>query len=161
MAFFEQFGKKLTDAGQGVAKQTKNFADITRLNSAISEEEKKISQLYAALGQNYYNAHSGDEQAECSDIIGEINVLFAGIASKREEIKQIKGVTKCPGCGADVPADAVFCGVCGVSVRTAPAAASQITDGVKCSCGAVMPRGTLFCTECGSRLESAEQPPEA
>ncbi len=32
MAFFEQIGKCLTDAGQNVAQQTKDFADVTKLN---------------------------------------------------------------------------------------------------------------------------------
>lgn len=160
MAFFEQFGKKLTDAGQGVAKQTKNFADITRLNSAVSEGEKKISQLYAALGEAYYKRHSQDPEAEEPEIIGEINARFAEIARHREEIKQIRGVTKCPSCGADVPAEASFCNACGAKILASSAAAAQpqITDGVKCKCGAVMPRGTVFCTECGSRLEEPSEP---
>ena len=37
MAFFEQLGKRLTDAGQNVVQQTKNLADVTQLNSAISD----------------------------------------------------------------------------------------------------------------------------
>ena len=45
MDFFEQLGKKLTDTGQNVARQTKNLADVTQLNNAISEREKKVSQL--------------------------------------------------------------------------------------------------------------------
>lgn len=38
---FEQLGKRLTDAGQDVVQQTKNLADVTQLNSAISDKEKK------------------------------------------------------------------------------------------------------------------------
>lgn len=157
MAFFEQFGKKITDAGQGVAKQTKNLADVARLNSAIAEEEKKISKMYANLGELYYNAHCKDAQAEGMELIEQINDLFAQIDRQREEIKQIKGVTKCPNCGADIPAEAAFCNACGAKVQTAAAQATpEITDGIRCKCGAVMPRGTTFCTQCGSRLEAAE-----
>ena len=54
MSFFDQIGKRITDAGQGVAQQTKNFADVTRLNSAISDKEKRISQLYQSIGKTYY-----------------------------------------------------------------------------------------------------------
>lgn len=54
MAFFEQLGKRLSDAGQGVAQQTKNFADVTRLNGAISDKERRITQLYQSIGQTYY-----------------------------------------------------------------------------------------------------------
>ena len=42
MAFFEQLGKRLADAGQGVAQQTKNLADVTRLNSAIPKRSGKF-----------------------------------------------------------------------------------------------------------------------
>ena len=48
MAFFEQLGKKITDAGQGVAQSGKNAMDVSRLNSLISDRKKQISQGYAA-----------------------------------------------------------------------------------------------------------------
>ena len=33
MSIFEKIGEKLSGAGQGVAQQVKNFADVARLNS--------------------------------------------------------------------------------------------------------------------------------
>ena len=119
MAFFEQLGKRLTDAGQNVAQQTKNLADVTQLNSAISDREKKISQLYLNIGQLYYEKHKGDSTAEHQEIIGEINALYAEIAQNREKIKQIKGVVKCSKCGADVPLNAAFCNACGTKIERA------------------------------------------
>lgn len=41
MSIFEKIGEKLSGAGQGVAQQVKNFADVARLNSIISEKEKQ------------------------------------------------------------------------------------------------------------------------
>lgn len=99
MAFFEQLGKRITDAGQGVAQQTKNFADITRLNSAVSDKERKIAQLYQSIGQSYYEQHSGDAEPQLQPAVEEIKALFAEIAQHKEEIKQIKGIVKCPHCG--------------------------------------------------------------
>ena len=104
---------RLADAGQGVAQQTKNLADVTRLNSAISEKERKISQLYLAIGQSYYEAHRQDAAAECPQQIEQIDQLHEEIAQHREEIKQIKGVVKCSACGAEIPLHAAFCNVCG------------------------------------------------
>ena len=63
MAIFEQIGKRLSSAGQGAAQQAKNFADVARLNSAISEREKRIAQLYTELGRLYYEQHKDDSQA--------------------------------------------------------------------------------------------------
>ena len=66
-------------------------------------------------------------------------------------IKQIKGIVKCPGCGADVPLQAAFCNACGA--RMAPQAAPAPEDGVPCpACGAVSPKGNRFCTHCGAKL---------
>lgn len=106
--FFEQLGKRLTDAGQNVAQQTKNLADVTQLNSAISDKEKTISQFYLNIGQLYYEEYKDDLSAEYREIITKINTLYTEIAQNRERIKQIKGVVKCPKCGADVPLNFAF-----------------------------------------------------
>ena len=151
MAFFEQLGKRITDAGQGVAQQTKNFADVTRLNSTISDKEKRIAHLYEVLGRAYYEGRRDAPAPEYRDTVEEIGGLLAEIAQHREEIKQIKGIVKCPGCGADVPLQAAFCNACGA--RMAPQAAPAPEDGVPCpSCGAVSPKGNRFCTHCGAKL---------
>lgn len=150
MAFFEQIGKKISDASQGVATQTKNFAETTRLSGAISDNEKKIGRLYADLGKAYYDAHAHDAEAEQRQIIEEINALFADIEAKKEEIKQIKGVTKCPNCGADIPLNAVFCSSCGHK-------ADEVPVGKTCTnCGAEIPAGDRFCSACGTPVEDAQ-----
>ena len=158
MAFFEQLGKRLTDAGQGVAQQTKNFTDVTRLNGTISEKEKKISQLYAAIGQAYFERHRNDAAAEEAQKIGEINALLAEIAQCREEIKQIKGVVKCPSCGADVALHCAFCSACGARFPQDEAAGQPAAaDARLCpSCGAAVPKENLFCNRCGTKLDAAE-----
>lgn len=109
MAFFEQIGKRLTDVGQNVAQQTKDLADITKLNSEISNKEKKVSQLFLLIGQSYYERHKSDDTAEEFEKIAEINALYVEILANREKVKQIKGVVKCENCGADVPLNAAFC----------------------------------------------------
>ena len=155
MAFFEQLGKKLTDAGQGVAQQTKNFADVTRLNSEISEKEKKIAQLYRTVGQTYYERHRDDPAPELEAQVQEIRALFAEIAQHQEEIKQIKGIVKCPSCGADVPLQAAFCNSCGAKMEPAsPQAAVHTEDTKICPvCGAASPRENRFCTSCGTKFD--------
>ena len=134
MAFFEQIGKCITDAGQNVAQQTKNFADVAQLNNAISEKEKRISQLFLSVGEYYYEKHKDDETADELDKIAEINTLYAEIIQNREKINLIKGVTKCEACGADVPLNASFCNACGTKiVRTEYA---KKDDGNECLCPA-------------------------
>ena len=119
MSIFEKIGEKLSGAGQGVAQQVKNFADVARLNSIISEKEKQIAQLYIEIGQAYYEHHKIDPQGEEIERIQKISSLNAEILECKENIKQIKGVTKCPNCGADVSLDAAFCNACGTKIPPA------------------------------------------
>ena len=119
MAFFDQVGKFVSDAGQSVAHSTKNLAAVAQLNSEISEKEKKISKLYIEIGQAYYEKHKKDPQAEGTEQINEISALLADIAQCKDKIKQIKGVTKCENCGAEVPIGAAFCNACGAKINSA------------------------------------------
>lgn len=156
MAFFEQLGKHLADAGQNVAQQTRNLADVTQLNTANSEKEKKISRLFLSIGQLYYEGHRNDPAAECRAVIDEINALYDEIAQNREKIKQIKGVVKCPKCGADVPINAAFCSGCGTKVVQAdmqPADDEKIGVVRQCpKCHAAVADDDLFCNSCGTKM---------
>ena len=77
MSIFEKIGEKLSGAGQGVAQQVKNFADVARLNSIISEKEKQIAQLYIEIGQAYYEHHKIDPQGEEIERIQKISSPIA------------------------------------------------------------------------------------
>lgn len=158
MAFFEQLGKKLTDAGQGVAQQTKNFADVTRLNNEIATKEKKIAQLYQLIGQAYYERHSDAPEPEYEKETAEIKALFSEIGQFREEIKQIKRIVKCPNCGADVPLQAAFCNACGAKMEAAPTQPVVPSENTKIcpACGAVSSKDNLFCTGCGMKFDQTE-----
>lgn len=154
MTFIEELGKRLTDAGQNVVQQTKNLADVTQLNSAISDREKKISQLYLNIGQLYYEEHKGDSTAEHQEIIGEINALYAEIAQNREKIKQIKGVVKCPKCGADVPLNAAFCNACGTEMERAGSVSETNGEQRHCPvCHAAVSAEDFFCNNCGAKVD--------
>lgn len=158
MAFFEQLGKKLSDAGQGVAQQTKNFAEVTRLSSAISDKEKQITQLYQSIGQAYYQSHKDDTAAEFQAETDQIKALMKEINQHQEEIKQIKGVVKCPSCGADVPFQAAFCNCCGMKMAPSAPPAQPPAPGTRLcpNCGTALGKDKLFCTHCGTKLEAKE-----
>lgn len=158
MAFFEQIGKRLTDAGQNVAQQTQNLADVTRLNGAISERERKISQLFLAIGKAYYEKHKDDHSAEEWEKVAEVNTLYAEIFEDREKIKQIKGVINCEKCGSDLPVNASFCNVCGTKVNRVEVVKDNVEEGCQCpSCHAIVVKGNLFCNRCGTKIESTNE----
>ncbi len=153
MAFFEELGKRITDAGQGVAQQTKNLADVTRLNGAISEKEKQISQLIFSIGQDYYMRHKEDSDSEEQQFIEQINALYAEIAKHQEEILLVKGFVKCPSCGADVSVQASFCNSCGTKVERMEIVEAAGAETKTCpSCGATVGAENNFCNQCGAKL---------
>lgn len=155
MAFFDEIGKKLNVAGQEAAQQAKNFTDVTKLNSKISEKERKINQLYALIGQHYYENHRDDASSEEPQLIYEISVLINEIYQCREEIRQIKGIQQCQNCGAEVPSASVFCNNCGARVvsEIQNTATSNNTDVMMCpNCNAVVKSGSAFCTKCGAKF---------
>ena len=143
MSFIEKLGKKLTDAGQGISQQTRNLADTARLNASINDRKKQVSAGYASLGQAYYLRHMRDPECEFWSEVDGLNRLFEQIRSAEEEIRQIRGVTACEKCGADIPAGAAFCSACGTP---APKPA---------------PEGNRFCTSCGAKLDDGEQEGES
>lgn len=155
MAFFEQIGRRISDAGQGVAQQTRNLTDTTRLNSLISEKKKKISKLLWELGQDYYHKHKRDVSCEEQDYISQINTLLAEISIHKEEINQIKGVGTCPECGAELPSNAAFCTSCGTKVALRKIASETLGEDIRrCpTCGAEAGEDNLFCNYCGTKLD--------
>ena len=155
MAFFEQIGKKITDMGQGVAQQTKNLTDVARLNATISEKERLVGQIFAALGHAYYERHKDDPNAEEPQMIKDLNNLRQEIAQAQEEIKQKKGVVSCPNCGAELSPNAAFCTRCGTRAPQPqqPVESPAAPNARVCpNCQAPVGEGNLFCTRCGTRL---------
>lgn len=154
MAFLEMIGKKLSDAGQSVAQQTRNLADVNQLNSAIADKDKHINQLISVLGRSYYERHKEDSNAENWDIIQEINLLYIEISQNRDRIRQIKGLARCENCGADVPVNAAFCNGCGAKLEQPAAVQAEDPNQSRCpTCGAAVGRTDRFCTKCGTRLD--------
>ena len=152
MSFFDNIGSKASAAGQAAAEKARNFAEVNRLNGVISDHEKRISRLYFEIGQSYYMRHKDDPEAEELERIAAITDTNEKIAVCREQIKTLKGVEKCPNCGADVQNGSQFCNNCGTrmppaSMKTAPKA------GLTCpTCGTELESDAAFCFNCGAKL---------
>lgn len=172
MALFDDLSKKLKEAGQTAAKKTRDLTDITRYNASIGDEERVIRELHGKIGQLYCELHKKDHEEAFSDLIVQVKVAEERIAGYREKIEQLKGMGRCPACGASVPANAAFCPACGTAVPKQeqvetsepaeeieqPAAEDQKEDEMPAvkvcvSCGAVMDNELRFCTECGMKLD--------
>jgi len=158
MPLFDEIGKKISQTTQSALKGTKDFADIARLNSQIAEEQKLCNSFYMQIGQKYYEMHKGDGDDDFGGLCASITDSIAKIADLQNGIQEIRGIKKCQGCGAEIPASSTFCGTCGHDTRLpgaegegAPAAVEPA--GRKCpGCGADVAEGVSFCTGCGCKL---------
>ena len=142
-SFFDDIGKAFSNAGQ----KTKNMADAAKLNSTISEEEKKLNSIYAQIGQTYIQLHFEDYEEPFAPLIQSYVESRKRIEDMTKRVKELKNITSCPGCGADISGNAAFCSKCGY--RMPPKAVPQ--GPVMCvSCGATIAPGMNFCTTCGA-----------
>lgn len=117
MAFFEDLGKKISKAGQSVVDKGKELADITKINLAISDEEKKIDEAYKKIGKLFVEKIGDRAEGEFLDLVTEVKNADSKIGELKQQIKDIKGIAVCPKCATEIPADAVFCNACGAKVN--------------------------------------------
>lgn len=113
MAFFDDFGKKLTQAGQSVVNKTKEVGEIAKVSLAVAEEEKNLTNLYCQLGKLYLQLHADDYQEGLAQTVEDIKTCQAKIDEYRNTLRELKGIAVCEKCGAEVAANASFCSGCG------------------------------------------------
>lgn len=156
MAFYDELGKKISRTGQGAIQKTREFAEITKLNSANSELEKGIVATYTEIGRTYFQKYAQalpDE--EFAALFHRIGESMRQIEANKNQIRILKGVVPCPNCGMDVDANAAFCRSCGA--RLIPVAQMTYSGNVCSECGSPVEDGQLFCTRCGHKIEQQAQ----
>lgn len=159
MGIFDNIGSKVSATGQAAAEKARNLAEISRLNGVVSEHEKRISRLYFEIGQSYYERHKGDPNAEELERIAAINDANEKLFVCREQIKALKGVEKCPSCGADVAQGVLFCNNCGAKMPPASVRSTVKVQSGRCpTCGAAVAPGNMFCNSCGTKLPADAAP---
>lgn len=126
MSFFDDLEKKINKAGKTAVQKTKEMANVAKLNSTISDEEKRIDDNYLQIGKLYVSLHDAEHEADFDAFIAAIHESEGKIKEFKQQIKDIKGIVKCEKCGAEVSKDAAFCSACGAPMpKEEPVAAPQ------------------------------------
>jgi len=126
-----------------------------RLNETLNQLNCELDSCYADIGREYYEENSDQPQNE------KMSLLFQNVVDKKEEIqsctdqiRELKGITSCEHCGADILVTDVFCSSCGERVR------SEVTidpSGGKCpNCGHKVTPEQKFCSICGAKVNMEE-----
>ncbi|GHU58713.1 hypothetical protein AGMMS49975_25550 [Clostridia bacterium] len=156
MALFDEFKKKAVDTTQGAVRGAKDLADIMRLNSFISDEQKQITNLLIQIGEFVYKHNLETADSTLLSLCNAITTANERIAKHQSDIQRIKGETSCPKCGQGIPLTQSFCSNCGTSVKSEapsipePEAQSESKSCV--NCGETIETTTIFCPKCGQKV---------
>ena len=154
MALFDILGRTVSEASQKTIAKTREFADTSRLNTMIYEEERTLGNLYYQVGKLYISLHKEDGEEAFSELIRNVSETEARINNYRTLIQNIRGVQRCPRCGGELPAGSAFCCFCGTPVPKV--SMPEERNYVKCqSCGAFVKAEMKFCTSCGRPMNPA------
>ncbi|MDR3313861.1 MAG: zinc-ribbon domain-containing protein [Oscillospiraceae bacterium] len=161
MAILDDIGRKLTQT-----------ADVAKINSKISFEEKNLNALYIQLGQQFYTGAApylgGTEGGVPPAVFEQLTPLCFRISGTVTEINKLKdslivakNIRRCTNCGAECPNTVPFCATCGAQLPVAepirlqpeayappPAAAAPLPT----EFAAPPEAAPYFCVNCGKQL---------
>lgn len=152
MGFFDDFGKKVSDAGQKAMQKTQEISEVARVNSLISQNNNKINDFYYQIGKLFVSTYGNDCKPEFAGMVASVVELEQQNITYRKQIQDIKGILHCEKCGAEVLKGVAFCSSCGAAMPKVDKQAVA-EDCVRCSrCGATVKKGMRFCTACGQAM---------
>ena len=101
-----------------VAGKTSNIVDATKLNIALSDTEKKITKLYAAIGEAVYNDYSDGEDVseKFIDLCVQIENFKTEIDAIRAQLADLKASVVCPSCNSVNEKSNEYCSKCGAKL---------------------------------------------
>lgn len=129
MAFWDNITQKAAAVTEKAVQQAKNLAEQARLRNQISEAQSTITDCYTQIGKQYAAAHPENFEECYAPMMAAIAGAQRQIASLQEQLRELKAVSLCPKCGAEVSKDAAFCSACGAEMpKPAPVEAEVVTD---------------------------------
>lgn len=136
---------------ESAVQKTKDMTDIARINSLISDEEKKINGVYTQLGKFYATLHANDYENQFAGMMIAIKEAEMNISLYKKQILDIKGVTICEKCGSEVAKSVLFCNICGSQMPKTEF--NDFSNSTRCSsCGVMVSKDVRFCTNCGKPM---------
>ena len=116
MDFFDKLGKKAQEAYQTTKDKTKEISGEFKLKSKINQNEDKMYQLFAHIGEIVYNAYEKNvdvDKAEINPMCEEIKDYKEENEKYRLEYLELNNKKLCVKCGAELEREDGFCQKCG------------------------------------------------
>ncbi|NLT94923.1 MAG: hypothetical protein GXW85_05210 [Clostridia bacterium] len=90
MAFINKIGQKIGSAAGATAAKAKDLAEVTKLNSQVSDQEKQIQKLYAEIGEKIFAMDKENPESPVRDLCDQILEAQHNIAELKQKIEAIK-----------------------------------------------------------------------
>jgi len=115
MATFDDFVARAKAVARTAGEKTNEMLELARLKLKAAELNGEISKSLEGLGRIYYDAKKSgtDADAVLEAGMAAIDEQQAQLDAVRAKINEHKNGAICPGCGSNMPDDAVYCSRCG------------------------------------------------
>ncbi|HPZ59310.1 MAG TPA: hypothetical protein PK645_02025 [Bacillota bacterium] len=90
MSFLKDLGGKIGEVASDAAEKAKELAEVTKLKSEISGENRKTQQAYIELGKIYYEKVKDEEDGPEAEYCQAIKASQETIAQLEAKIDSIK-----------------------------------------------------------------------
>lgn len=90
MAFLNKIGKAIGDAAGTATEKAKDFAETTKLNNAISAEEKQINQYFLEIGKYVFEQERNNPESPVAETCGKIIDSLRNIEELKRKVAEIK-----------------------------------------------------------------------
>jgi rubrerythrin len=110
-----KIGKYLEDGVSNVAYKSENLIEVSKVNMAISSEEKMIEDIYKKIGKKVYKDYKEKKINDKSliDKCEEIEEIEKDINLLKKKLLKLKDKKCCKKCGAEMDRGASYCPKCG------------------------------------------------
>lgn len=153
MAFFDDLGRRISQAGQGALKKTRNVADTVRINADISDQERNLNNLYNQIGRAYFAIHGSEPDERLKELVESVKETNKRIEELKKQLNSMKDTCACIKCGAMNPENSLFCTVCGARLKAEDEPVQMFCT----NCGRMITQGTKFCNYCGYEQTSVSE----
>lgn len=110
------WSEKLNQMTQSAISKSKEMAGVTKLNVEIGTLNQNLKNIYTEVGRYVLEKGLLKEDETVAEWASKAAGLKADIEMNTSRIRDLKNVSICPGCGAEVPRTSKFCGKCGAAI---------------------------------------------
>ena len=161
MAFFENFGKVVTDTYKSAAKASGKLLEEGKLRFMISDNESQMRDIFQTIGKEYCECYFRGEAVDNEKFENEYEELKRMQLENdqaREKILELKNIRRCVNCQKEINLSHIYCENCGtkqpeIVEETEVKEEPVVEDKVCPNCEAKLGTEDKFCPFCGTSVE--------